>query len=199
MKNARTLAKGLFGAAFLSLFLGFSSCKNESKAEDTKEVAEDQNDAKFENNDTKEDDSEFLVSAAESDLMEIEIGKLALAKGTSSHVKDFANMLIADHTKSSNETKPFAERLQVSLPAAITEKGKEKYNDLNDEKPGKDFDGKFADMMVANHNDAISRMETASENANDAEIRAWAAKMVPTLKMHLQHAKSLQEQVKNQK
>ena len=198
MRKTTIYLRALFGSAIVMLFLGTSSCKNESKPEDTKEVAEEANEAKFEENDDKEDDSEFLVAAAESDMMEIEIGKLALSKSKNADVKEFATMMVTDHTKASNETKPFAEKLQVSLPAAITDKGKEKYNELN-EKSGHDFDEKFADIMVNNHEDAVRRMEKAAENAEDPAIRTWAGNMVPTLKGHLEHAKMLQEKVKNTK
>lgn len=192
MKNIKTLIASL---SVLTFVFTFSSCKKDVKEDDSKEVATEQNEAKFDENDYKEDDSEFLVAAAETDLMEIEIGKLAQTKGTLQGVKDFGKMLVADHTKSANDTKPFAEKLQVSLPMAITEKGKEHYDELNSQKAGQDFDKKFADMMVDGHQDAINKMEKASENANDPEIRAWAAGMLPTLKMHLEHAKALQDQL----
>ncbi len=196
-RSTRTLAKTFFGAAALSLFLGFTSCKNENKAEDTKEVAEEQNEQNLDNNESLEDDSEFLVAAAESDLMEIELGKLGVTKGTHAEIKKFGNMLVSDHTKSANQMKPFAEKLGVALPGAITEKGKESYNKLNDQKAGQEFDEKFAEMMVKNHEDAVSMMQKASETANDPEIRAWAATMVPTLQMHLEHAKKLEQQIDN--
>jgi len=194
MKNTKRLVKSLLGAFFLTVFLGFSSCKNDTKQEDPKEVAEDENEAKFDENDDKEDDSEFLVAAAETDLMEIELGKLALSKSSNPAVKAFATTLVADHTKSATEMKPFADKLNVTLPATITEKGKEKYNSLN-EKTGKDFDQKFADLMVEGHEDAVDKMEKAAENANDPEVMAWAANMVPTLKGHLEHARTLKNQV----
>ncbi|HEX9981020.1 MAG TPA: DUF4142 domain-containing protein [Flavobacterium sp.] len=196
MKNVKVLARVLFSAAIVTFFLSMSSCKNEAKQEDSKEVAEEENDAKFENNENKDDDSEFLVAAAESDMMEIELGKLALQKSTDADIKSFATMMVSDHTKSANDTKPFAERLKVTLPAAITEKGKEKYNELN-EKSGAEFNQKFADMMVQNHDDAVNKMQTASEEAKDPEIKAWAANMVPTLRGHLEHAKMLQDKINN--
>lgn len=194
-KRTRTLGRTFFSVLAMSLFFGFASCKNEAKVEDTKEVAEEQNEQTFDNNDAREDDSEFLVAAAENDLMEIEIGKLAASKGTHAEVKSFGNMLVADHTKSANQMKPFAEKLGVALPTAITEKGRERYNKLNDQKPGKDFDQKFADMMVEDHEDAVKKMQKASENGNDPEVKAWAASMVPTLQAHLEHAKTLKDQV----
>ncbi len=193
------MIKALLGAFVLTLFLGTTSCKNDTKTEDTKEIAEDQNEAKFEDNDNKEDDSEFLVAAAETDLMQIEIGKLAMSRSTDNNVKEFAKTLVADHTKSAEQMKPFAQRLNVTLPMSITEKGKENYNDLNDKKTAKDFDEKFAELMVKGHDDAVSKMEKAAENANDPEVKAWAAGIVPTLKAHLEHAKTLEDQVKNKK
>lgn len=198
------MKKPIIKTLFLGLALGgmvtFTSCKQEPKPEDTKEVAEDQNEVKFDDtNEAKEDDSEYLVAAAEKDLQEIEIGKLAKEKGTDPEVKKFGQMLIDDHTKASATTKPLAEKKNISLPASITEKGKEHYNDLNDEKAGKDFDSKFSDMMVEGHEDAISKFEDASKNAKDPEIRAWAESMLPTLKGHLEHAKMLKEKITNKK
>jgi putative membrane protein len=188
----------LLGFAVGGMFM--TSCKQEPKAEDTKEVAEDQNEAKFDDtNDAKEDDSQYLVAAAEKDLEEIETGKLALSKGTDPEVKKFGQMMIDDHTKASSTTKPLAEKKNITLPMALTDKGKEHYDDLNDEKAGKDFDMKYADMMVDGHEDAISKLTDASEKASDPEIRSWAGNMVPTLQMHLEHAKMLQEKIKNKK
>lgn len=188
----------LLGLTVGGMFL--TSCKQEPKPEDTKEVAEDQNEAKFDDtNDAKEDDSEYLVAAAETDMEEIEIGKLAKEKGTDAEVKKFGQMLIDDHTKAAATVKMAAEKRNISLPAAITEKGKEAWEDLNKQKAGKDFDMKFADMMVDGHQKAIDKMKEASEKASDPEIRAWAGNMIPTLQAHLEHAKMLQETIKNKK
>ena len=191
-----TIIKSMLLSVAICAMMFTTSCKQEPKEEDTKEVAEEQNEAVLE--EPKEEDSEFLVAAAETDMMKIEIGKLAQSKSTDANVKAFGKMLVDDHSKASMEMKPLAERMSVTLPAAITEKGKEHYDELN-AKTGKEFDEKFADMMVESHEEAISKMEKASENANDAEVKAWAGKMVPALKGHLEHAKMLKEQVKNKK
>jgi putative membrane protein len=199
MKKTTLLIKMLLCSGLTLLVLGMSSCKKEVKEEDPKEVATEQNEEKFDDNDNKEDDSAFLVAAAETDLMEIEIGKLAQTKGTDPGVKEFGKMLVADHSKSAEDTKPLADKLQVSLPTSITEKGKEHYNELNDKKAGQEFDEKFSEMMVKGHEEAVSKMQDAAEKANNPEIRAWAANMVPTLKMHLEHAKGLKAKIENKK
>lgn len=194
MKRTTILGKALMSAAVLALTLGAVSCKDEKKAEDTKEVAEDQNEAKFEDtNDAKEDDSDYLVAAAEVDMKEIELGKLA-QKSANADVKALGKMMIDEHTKSSADLKAFAAKKNITLPAALTEKGNEAFKDLNDE-TGNDFDKKYADMMVDGHEKTIEKMEKASEKANDEEIRMWAANMLPNLRKHLEHAKMVKAKV----
>lgn len=194
MKKSTILGKALLSTAIIALSLGTTSCKQEQKPEDSKEAAEDQNEVKFEENNSKEDDSEILVDAAETDMEEIEIGKLAQQKGTDAEVKSFGKMLVDDHTKSAEELKAFAGKKQISLPLVNTEDGQEAYNDLN-KKTGLDFDKKFAQMMVDGHEKAIKNMEKASKDAADEEIRVWAANKIPTLTAHLEHAKKLKEKV----
>ena len=195
MRNAKILVRSLLGATVLSLFLGLSSCKQENKAEDPKEVAEDENEVKFDENDAREDDAEFLVDAAENDMMEVELGKLAQSKATNTQVRKFAEMMVAEHSKSANEMKPVAERLKVTLPASLTETGLEKQKTLN-EKTGNDFDKKYMDIMVEAHDDAVENFEKYAEKANDAELRSWAAGKLPGLKSHLEQAKQLKDQLK---
>lgn len=195
MKRTSIFAKALMGAAVVTMSLGAVSCKDEKKAEDPKEVAEDQNEAKFDDtNEAKEDDSQYLVDAAGMDMKEIELSKLALTKSTNADVKALAQMMIDEHTKASEATKALAGKKNITLPAALPEKGQDKYADLND-KTGKDFDKKFVEVMVDGHEKAIDKMEKASEKANDEEIRMWAANMLPTLRKHLEHAKMTKEKV----
>ncbi|MFY0483044.1 DUF4142 domain-containing protein [Flavobacterium sp. PLA-1-15] len=198
MKKVNILGKTLLSATLLSLCIGTTSCKQEPKAEDPKEAAEDINETKFEENDAKEDDSQYLVDAAETDLKEIEIGKLAQQKGTDAEVKAFGKKLVDDHTKSWNELKAVAEQKQITLPAAITEEGQDDYNKLN-EKTGHDFDKKFAEMMVDGHKKALDKAQKASEKANDAEIRTWAAAKIVSLTAHRDHAQMLKDKLDKKK
>lgn len=195
MKRTSFFSKALLGAAVVTLAFGMQSCKNEPKQEDPKEVAEDENEAKFDDvNDAKEDDSEYLVAAAEVDMKEIELGKLAQQKSTNKDVQALGKMMVDEHTKASADTKALAGKKNITLPSSLTEKGQDAYKDLND-KTGHDFDKAYADMMVDGHEKTIKKMEEASEKATDADVRMWAANMLPTLRTHLEHAKMTKEKV----
>lgn len=190
MKKLLLAGKAILGAALIIIFL--NSCKNETKQEDPKEVAEDANETKFDSIDSKEDDSQYLVDQAEINLEEIEIGKLAQTKSTNTEVKKFGKMLVDEHTKSASEVSTLAKTKNFTLPTSLTEDGQDKYNKLN-EKSGVDFDKKFADMMVDGHEKAIDKIKKAAENAKDADIRQWASNSMPVLTTHLEHAKVLKE------
>jgi len=48
-------------------------------------------------------DKEFLSGAAQGGLAEVELGQLALQKGTSPQVKQFAQRMVTDHTQANSE------------------------------------------------------------------------------------------------
>jgi len=195
MKRTSLLSKALLGAAVVTLSFGIQSCKNETKNEDAKEVAEDQNEAKFDDvNDEKESDSDYLVAAAEVDMKEIELGKLAQTKSTNPDVKALGKMMEDAHSKALADLKATASKKNISIPESSTENVQDAYKDLND-KTGLDFDKAYADMMVDGHEKTIDKMEKASEKANDPDIRMWAANMLPELRKHLEHAKMTKEKV----
>lgn len=171
--------------------IGASACENSKKAEDTKEVAEEHNEAKFD--DTKrEKDAQFLVNAAEINLEEIALGQLAQNTSMMTDVKELGKMMESAHSKSLNDLKALAKKKIITIPTSATDDAKDAYEKLSS-KSGSDFDNKYCDMMVKGHKDAISVFEKASTESNDAEIKDWAASMLPELRKHLDHAITCQK------
>lgn len=199
MKNSHFFRLYAVSMLLLCAFtLSVQSC-NKKETTDTEEVAEEQNEAKFDNDstgvddDSKEKDSEFLVAVAETDFKEIELGKLA-QKSANPDVKALGDMMVTEHTKSSAEAKALAASKNISLPAGLTEDGKEAYNKLN-EKKAADFDKAYADKMVEGHEKTIKKFEEYVQDGKDPDIKAWAEKTLPVLRVHLQHSQEVQKKV----
>ena len=165
------------------------SCNN-SKPEDTKEVAEESNEAKFDN--TNEKDAAFLVAAAEIHLEEIQLGQLAQKNGQMTDVKELGKMMEEEHTKAFKDLQALSSQKQITIPLALTDDGKEANKKLLS-KSGKDFDKAYCDMMVKGHKDAIDKFKKASTNATDPDIRKWASDMLPALQTHLDHSITCQK------
>jgi len=62
-------------------------------------------------------------------------------------------------------------------------------------KTGAAFDKAYIQMMIADHTDAIKLFTNASQNT-DIEVRNFAAKTLPTLKMHLDSATAINSSLK---
>lgn len=187
--------------AATALLIGFASCSNsnmasENKAEDTKGEAEEHNDAKFENK--QEKDAQFLVDAADINMAEIEMGKLAESHGMMAEVKELGKMMVTDHSKALEEVKSMAAKKQITIPTEMSNKAMDDYKAL-DGKTGKDFDQDYCDKMVSGHKDAISKFEKAASDSKDEEIKNWASSTLPMLRKHLDHAMACQEKCKNMK
>lgn len=193
MKKIMNLSKVFLATVLMAWTL--NSCKQEPKHEDTKDAAEDQNEAQLDKVASQDDEATFFVAIAEMDLAEIEMANLAEQKAMHAEVKTYAKMLVADHTKSNAELKKLADNRQLTLPASITDDGKDAYNKLN-ESTGHDFDVKFVDMMIDDHEKAIKKMEDASEDTDkDESVKVWASNKIAGLTQHLQQAKMLKDKL----
>ncbi len=200
MKNITHFIKPLFKAVFLTgVLFSVSSCGGyDQKPEDTKEVAEDQNDAKF-NTAQKEKDAQFLVNAAEINLEEIMLGQLAQQKGSMKDVKELGKMMEDAHNKSLKDLTGLAGKKSVTLPVSSTDNAQQAYKKLNDES-GHNFDKAYCDLMVNGHKDAVAAFEKKStDEAVDADIRQWATSMLPTLRAHLDHSMVCQKKCEDMK
>src|SRR5690554_4613679 len=183
---------------FAAGFLCFQSCgpANTNNADDSVEHAMEQNENRLDNRDAtmgnQEDDADFAVKAADSGLAEVNASEVAQEKAQDQRVKDFAAMMIQDHTKANEELKTLAANKNITLPTAPGEPHLKNIADLNSY-TGADFDREYMDLMVDDHQKAVSLFEDAAEDAEDAEIRAFAAKTLPSLEKHLEHAKTIRD------
>ncbi len=185
--------------AALLLVGGLTACGSSSDTEDT---TEKKNEERIEATapteaaaDAQEDDAEFLAEAASGSMMEVELGKLALQKSMSPKVKDFARMLVDDHTKAIADLENIASQKNVALPVALMDKHQKTINKFKDE-TGKDFDKKYLNIMVDDHKEDIKEFQEIVEESKDTNIKDFASKSLPKLAAHLEMAERLERGMK---
>jgi putative membrane protein len=178
---------------FLASMLAMVSCGKKAET-DSKEIAEEQNEEKFDST-RIEDDTEFAVEAADASMLEVRLGELAQTNGASAKVKDLGKMMVADHTVANEELKSLATQKNISLPGTLSEKSQKEYDDLA-EKRGEDFDKAYADAMVDGHKKVISKFQKEADDGKDAELKSWASTKLPTLQHHLTASEETKEAVK---
>jgi putative membrane protein len=137
-----------------------------------------------------EADAKFLMNAVTSGMMQVDAGNVAIANSSSKEIRDFAQMIVSDHTAANDELYSVAATKNAILPSGLSGSERQHINDMKNMK-GNDFDDHYKKMMVDEHQKAVDMFEDASKNCNDADLKAWAAKTLPRLKSHLDAAKAL--------
>ncbi len=175
----------------------FTACNNEAsdpvaKADSANEAKQDQMPVQ---SDMTENTSEFLVKAADHGMAEVELGKLGEQRATQKSVKDFAAMMVKDHTGANGEVAALAAKLNVTLPATYSEDHKKTASDLSDKK-AKDFDKDFMDALISNHKKTIDAFKDASDDDINAEVKTFINNTLPTLQAHLETAESIRKGLK---
>lgn len=133
---------------------------------------------------------DFIKEAATSDMLEIGAAKIAQQKGDAEE-KKFAEQMITDHTKTSEELKSMLPPDKVAaLPTALDDSSQKKLDKLRDTKP-EDFAGEYDPMQVSAHKDAVSLFERYANGGDDPKLKDWAGKTLPALQHHLEMAETM--------
>lgn len=137
----------------------------------------------------------FIEKATQGGMEEIEMSKLAMDKAQNAEVKAFAKRLVDDHTAANAELMKIAGAKGVSPPATVDGGHKRKLERMT-KKSGVDFDREYMDDMVDDHQKDVRDFRSMAKSAKDSDLKAFAAKTLPTLEQHLQMAKSTESAVK---
>ena len=140
------------------------------------------------------DTGAFVENAARSDMYEVQAGQLAQQKAKSADVKAFGKMMATDHTALQNEMKPLVVKAGLTPPAELDQRRKGFLDNLKAASAA-DFDKTYIDQQVAAHDEALTLMKGYSENGDNAELKAAAAKAAPKVQAHLDKARALQAQL----
>jgi putative membrane protein len=135
-------------------------------------------------------DQDIVTQMAIANMAEVEMGKLAQSKGTSAEVKTFAQQMVDDHTKALGEVTALAQAKGVTLPTALDAKHKAKADKLAG-MSGDAFDKAYMkDAGVKSHQEVHKMLSRWQTTAKDADVKALAAKMLPTVEQHLHSAQA---------
>lgn len=133
----------------------------------------------------------YVTNAAISDMYEIEAGRMASERGASAETKQLGEMLVADHTTSSERLKALAQAAGETVPMEMDERRQGLLDNLRAAQ-GAEFDRVFADQQVAAHQEALTLHRGYADSGENTELQAFARDLVPKLEAHLEMARNLQ-------
>jgi putative membrane protein len=133
----------------------------------------------------------FADAAAASDMFEIESSRLAQTMAKNQAVKDFASMLVTEHTKSTTELKAAAGKATPPVTPA-PKMTPQQQSDLDALKnAGANFDTLYAQKQVPAHEKALALLQGYAANGDSEPLKAFATKTAPVVEKHLAAARKL--------
>lgn len=137
-------------------------------------------------------DQQFVDFAAQTDMVEANLGQLAQTVASSQPIKDYAQMLVTDHTKDFNQLNDIAHQANLDSPNAIDAEHNKMMIDPFQKLKGAAFDHRYIQEMITGHTKAIAVYTKESRDGQNPALKAYATQALPILQMHLDEAKALQ-------
>lgn len=132
-------------------------------------------------------DASFIQKAASGGQQEIENGKMAEKQGKSADVKRIGARMVADHTNANKELTELANRKGVKFDTRGV-----KAQNIG----AADFDRQYLKLLEIVHKNTIAEFQTEAKSGDDRDLKAWAAKTLPTLQQHLAMVEDAMRKVK---
>jgi putative membrane protein len=136
-------------------------------------------------------DKKFITKASEANLAEVAAGQIAVTNSSDPKVKAFAQQMIDDHSKAGDELNGIAQGKGVTPPVQPDMSQRHLAAKLQ-KMQGPDFDKKYVkDAGVSAHKDAVKLFTAEANKGRDPDVKAFAAKTLPTIQHHYQMATDL--------
>ena len=135
------------------------------------------------------EDQAFVTRAAKDGTAEATLATLAQKKATSESARTLATQLRTDHERANAELMEIARRKGIQVDTAPTDEQRQAASKLTAAN-GPDFDRAYTDEMVRDHEKAVQLFEDYSHTGNDPDLKTFAAKVLPTLRHHLEMAQA---------
>jgi putative membrane protein len=176
---------------FVLLVLGLISvgCTSTNKAA-TPDTTAQPNSGAAASSPSTSSDQDFVTKAAQGNSAEVELGKIVAAKTKDPNVKQFAQMMVKDHTTALNELQELAQTKNLNFNDDLPDDAKALQTTFSSD-TGKQLDKDYMDNMVEDHQKDVQEFTDQSQKAKDPDVKQWASKTLPTLQKHLEKAQQI--------
>jgi len=143
-------------------------------------------------------DALFAAAAADSGLSELTLSQLGVQQATDPELKRFSERMIEDHTRLNNELRTLTAQKGIRIPEMVDVRSQfcaQSLAGLSGEK----FDQCYAKAQFVAHMEAVAAFEAEAERGIDPDMKAMAARALPTLKSHLEMIKPIAKKYMKEK
>ncbi len=129
----------------------------------------------------------FFEIAAQGGKAEVEAGQLAESKGTSAEVREFGAMMVEHHGAANRKLEDLAKAKGITLPTTPSKAQLDSIKALQSKK-GARFDQDYLAEQIKAHEETVQLLKSEIAAGQDADAKAFAREMLPTVESHLRKA-----------
>jgi putative membrane protein len=134
----------------------------------------------------------YIATAGSSDQFEIQSSQLALQMSQNAQLRNLANMLIADHTRSTQMVVGAAQSAGIAPPPpALLPQHQALLDQLRASGSGPAFDQAFKQIQIQAHTDALALHQNYAASGDVPALRTVAGQIVPVVQTHLNQLQML--------
>lgn len=135
-------------------------------------------------------DAAFAAKAAAGGMTEIELSKAAVQQATTQKIKDFANMMVTDHSAAGQKLSDIAKAKGMALPTGPDSTQQNMISDIT-KKTGKDFDKAYVNQMVKDHEATLDMLKKGQTTVKDTSLKSFITNTIPVVQKHLDAIKGI--------
>jgi putative membrane protein len=145
-------------------------------------------------------DAQIAAIVVTANQVDIDAGRLAAERASGDQVKQFAKLMVSDHTAVNQSASELASRLKLvpeenETSRALKAGGARNVEALKAAK-GDAFDRAYIAQEVSYHQAVLDALDTQLiPNVRNAELKALLVKVRPAFVAHLEHARQVQAAV----
>jgi putative membrane protein len=144
-------------------------------------------------------DAQIIAFAETANAGEVQEGQLAQHKATNAAVKNFAKLMVNDHTKMLADTRALATKLAITPDSSkgdvkdLAKEAQDQIKDLTSKKAGKDWDEDYMGKQVDDHQKVLDKLNDASQSAKSPDLKNALNESIAKVQGHLTQAKAIKD------
>lgn len=135
-------------------------------------------------------DEQFVRNAAEASMSQVDIGKVAEQRSQNPEVKKFAQMMVEEHAKLTEQLKQMGMSENINLPTSVSRDDANAHRSLNTMN-GPNFDRAYLERVSSELHRQLGAFERGASLGTKPALKEYAQRTQPTLESELQQVKQL--------
>lgn len=143
-------------------------------------------------------DEQFIARALSQGIGEVKLSEQAVMRASNQEVKKFAEHMMKDHTRVNAKLLGFARDRKLAVVQGLDKTWRERLEKFS-RLEGAAYDRDYMSQQVKSHEQAVKLFEGQARGATNADLKAFAAETVSTIRNHLKKAREIRENLKDTK